>query len=128
MERIRVIIADDLEDTRRSLKIMLSFSKDIEVIGEAKDGEETLAMVERLKPDVLVLDINMPKVDGISVLKTITKRFPEVKIVAISFQSDKEYERALKKFGASYYLVKPFTISQLIEAIKRAFEGGKASW
>lgn len=123
-----MIIADDLEDTRRSLKIMLSFSKDIEVIGEAKDGEETLAMVERLKPDVLVLDINMPKVDGISVLKTITKRFPEVKIVAISFQSDKEYERALKKLGASSYLVKPFTISQLIEAVKRAFEGGKASW
>lgn len=124
MEKIRVIIADDLEDTRRSLKIMLSFSKDIEVVGEAKDGEETLALVERLRPDVLILDINMPKLDGISALKTIAKRFPDVRIVAISFQSDKEYEKILGKFGVSSYLVKPFTISQLIDAVKMASKGG----
>lgn len=122
-----MVLADDLEDTRRNLKVMLSFSKDIEVIGEAKDGSEALALVESLRPDVLILDISMPRMDGISVLKIISKRFPGVRVVAISFQDDEEYEKALKKLGVSSYLVKPFTISQLIDAVKVAFIGGRNS-
>ncbi|MBC7332579.1 MAG: response regulator transcription factor [Synergistetes bacterium] len=121
MKKIRVIIADDIADTRRNLKVMLSFSEEIEVVGEAKDGKEVLTLIDKLNPDVVILDINMPQMDGLNVFKAIVGNYPDVKVIAISFQDDKGYKRILERMGISCYLVKPFSISQLIEAVRKAF-------
>ncbi len=118
--KIRIVIADDMEETRKSLKVMLSFADDLEVVGEASDGEEALKLVKELKPDVVLVDINMPNIDGISVSKKLVQENPGIGIVAISIQGDEEYERALKKIGVDAFLVKPFSSSRLIETVREA--------
>ncbi len=118
--KIRIVIADDMEETRKSLKVMLSFADDLEVVGEASDGEEALKLVKELKPDVVLVDINMPNIDGISVSKKLVQENPGIGIVAISIQGDEEYERALKKIGVDGFLVKPFSSSRLIETVREA--------
>ncbi|MCD6363201.1 MAG: response regulator transcription factor [Synergistetes bacterium] len=121
-KKIRVVIADDMEETRKSLKVMLSFASDLEVVGEASDGEEALKMVRELKPDVVLMDINMPNVDGISVSKRLLQEDPDIAIVAISIQGDEEYERALEEMGVEEFLVKPFSSSRLIETIREVVQ------
>ncbi len=117
-KKIKVVIADDMEETRKSLNVMLSFADDLEVVGEASDGEEALKLVKELKPDVVLVDINMPNIDGISVSKKLVQENPNIGIVVISIQGDEEYERALKEIGVDGFLVKPFSSSRLIETVR----------
>ncbi len=117
-KKIKVVIADDMEETRKSLNVMLSFADDLEVVGEASDGEEALKLVKELKPDVVLVDINMPNIDGISVSKKLVQENPNIGIVVISIQGDEEYERVLKEIGVDGFLVKPFSSSRLIETVR----------
>ncbi|MGB9802891.1 AAA family ATPase [Desulfofundulus sp.] len=120
METIKVLIADDIAGTREDIKRLLYFEEDILVAGEAADGEEALRLTETLQPDVVLMDINMPGMDGIQATEMISMQFPEVAVVIISIQGEQEYLRKAMAAGARDYLVKPFNSSELAETIRRA--------
>ncbi|KYH32957.1 AAA family ATPase [Neomoorella mulderi] len=119
MSQTSVLIVDDISTTREDIKRLLYFEEDIKVIGEASDGEEAVRAVEALRPDVVLMDINMPGMDGIAASEAITSRVPETAVVIISIQKESEYLRKAMAAGARDYLVKPFTSSDLAETIRR---------
>lgn len=119
---ITVVIADDIPTTRDDIKRLLYFEEDIEVIGEASDGYEAVALAEELKPDVILMDINMPRMDGIEATERITTNNPQTAIVIISIQGENEYLKKAMAAGAREYLIKPFTAKELSETIRRVYE------
>ncbi|MGB9813350.1 MAG: AAA family ATPase [Thermovenabulum sp.] len=119
---ITVVIADDIPTTRDDIKRLLYFEEDIEVIGEAADGYEAVALAEELKPDVILMDINMPRMDGIEATERITTNNPQTAIVIISIQGENEYLKKAMAAGAREYLIKPFTAKELSETIRRVYE------
>jgi len=119
MEQTSVLVVDDISSTREDIKRLLYFEEDIKVIGEAGDGEEAISAAETLQPDVILMDINMPGMDGIAASEVITSRVPETAVVIISIQKEPEYLRKAMAAGARDYLVKPFTSSDLSETIRR---------
>ncbi|WP_258359145.1 AAA family ATPase [Moorella sulfitireducens] len=119
MSQTSVLIVDDISTTREDIKRLLYFEEDIKVIGEAGDGEEAVRAVESLRPDVVLMDINLPGMDGIAASEAISNRVPETAIVIISIQKESEYLRKAMAAGARDYLVKPFTSSELAETIRR---------
>ena len=122
MERIRVIIADDIKETRENIKKLLSFEKDIEVIGEAENGEEAVFIVKESRPDIVLMDINMPIKDGIKATEEISILVPETSVVMISVQGDQEYLKKAMTAGARDFIVKPFTGDDLTETIMRVYD------
>ncbi|RKL63672.1 response regulator [Thermoanaerobacteraceae bacterium SP2] len=125
MAPIRVIIADDIATTREDIKRLLYFEDDIEVVGEAGDGHEAVSMAEELKPDVILMDINMPRLDGIGATEQISVNLPQCAIIIISIQGEQEYLRKAMAAGAREYLVKPFSANELANAIRRVNESQK---
>ncbi|MEW6446532.1 MAG: response regulator [Bacillota bacterium] len=119
MDPITVVIADDILNTREDVKRLLFFEEDIKVVGEAKDGEEAIKVVQQLKPDVVLMDINMPGLDGIAATERITDKVPQTAVVIISIQGEQEYLRKAMAAGAGEYLVKPFSSQELADAIRR---------
>lgn len=120
MDPITVIIADDSANTREDVKRLLSFEEDVMVIGEAGDGEEAVQIARELKPDVVLMDINMPDLDGISATEIISEQLPQTAVVIISIQGEQEYLRKAMAAGANDYLTKPFSSQELVDAIRRA--------
>ncbi|MEW5899638.1 MAG: response regulator, partial [Bacillota bacterium] len=120
LEAVKVLIADDIAGTREDIKRLLYFEEDIKVVGEAADGEEALQLTETLKPDVILMDINMPRMDGIQAAEAVSTQYPEVAVVIISIQGEQEYLRKAMAAGARDYLVKPFSSSELADTIRRA--------
>lgn len=104
---------------------MISSAPDIEVIGEAKDGKEATEKVKTLNPEVVLIDIGMPKMNGIEATRIIKKQQPEIKIIAVSMHSDRQFVKGVLEAGADGYLLKNCTYRQLIEAIKSVVEGKK---
>lgn len=119
MSLTNVLVVDDIANTREDIKRLLYFEEDITVVGEAGDGEEALRMANDLKPDVVLMDINMPGMDGIVASEAIVTKFPDTAIVIISIQGEPEYLKKAMAAGARDYLVKPFTSSDLAETIRR---------
>jgi two-component system, NarL family, response regulator LiaR len=123
MDKIRVLIADDHRMVREGLKAFLAPQEDITVIGEAKDGAEALALAERLAPDVILLDLIMPIMDGIQVTHEIKQKNLDARILIItSFAEDEKVIAALKA-GATGYLLKDSSPDELREAICRVYAG-----
>jgi len=122
---ISVLIADDIATTREDIKRLLYFEEDIEVVGEASDGAEAVAMAEELKPDVILMDINMPRLDGIEATEQISVNVPQCAIIIISIQGEQEYLRKAMAAGAREYLVKPFSANELANSIRRVNEAQK---
>jgi DNA-binding NarL/FixJ family response regulator len=114
----RVVLADDHDVVRQGLKRLLDRAPEIEVVGEASDGLEALKTVKDLKPDVLLLDIEMPVMDGIEVARRIQSMNVKVRILVLSAYDDREYIRALLDIGVSGYLVKGESPGKIIEAVK----------
>ncbi len=122
MKRIRVLIVDDISDTRDSIRRLLEFEPDIEVIGEAGNGSEALRLAEKLQPDVALMDINMPDMDGIRTTELMALRAPESLVIIMSVQGEPAYLRRAMMAGAREYIVKPFTSDELASTIVKVFE------
>ncbi|GAB6157735.1 response regulator [Desulfotomaculum varum] len=125
MSEIKVLVVDDIANTREDIKRLLYFEDDITVIGEASDGEEAIAMAAGLKPDVVLMDINIPKIDGIQATESIANNCPECSVIIISIQGEQEYLRRAMAAGAREYLVKPFSSHELADVIRRVYESNK---
>ncbi|MTI82202.1 MAG: MinD/ParA family protein [Firmicutes bacterium] len=122
MTPIRVLIADDISNTRDDIKRLLYFEDDIDVVGEAADGQEAVTLAGEIKPDVILMDINMPQLDGIGATEQITMEHPECGIIIVSIQGESEYLRKAMTAGAREYLVKPFSASELADTIRKVNE------
>ena len=119
-EKIRVLIVDDISETRENIRRMLQFDTNIEVVGAAKTGREAIELSQQVKPDVIVMDINMPDMDGITATQEIKRRTPHIQVVILSVQSDPSYMRRAMLAGARDFLTKPPMIDELTDAIRRA--------
>ncbi len=121
-KNIRVIIVDDIPETRENLKKLLAFESDIEVIGTASTGREGVDLARDKKPDVILMDINMPDMDGIQATELINKTLPTAGIVMMSVQSEPDYLRRAMLAGARDFLTKPIAGDELYATVRRVYE------
>ncbi|WP_274955082.1 response regulator transcription factor, partial [Anaerostipes butyraticus] len=121
---IKVLIADDQELIRQSLQIVLETKEGIEVVGTAKDGREVIQLVRKEKPDVILMDIRMPEMDGVQCTKIIKDIYPNIKIIILTTFDDDEFVFSALKHGASGYLLKGISMDELEKAIHTVYKGG----
>ena len=119
-DKIRVVIVDDVSETRENVRKLLQFESDVDVVGVARTGKEAIQISQELNPDVVLMDINMPDMDGISATEAIRGKQPAVQVVILSVQSDQNYMRRAMLAGARDFLTKPPMGDELISAIRRA--------
>ena len=119
-EKIFVVVVDDIDESREMILRMLQFEPLIQVVGTAHTGLEAIDAAQKLKPDVIVMDINMPDMDGITATETIHKKVPFVQVVILSVQNDANYMRRAMLAGARDFLSKPPQIDELTLAVRRA--------
>ena len=124
-DKIRVLIVDDIADTRESLAKLLSFEKDIEVSGSVGSGQEAVDFAKQHRPNVILMDINMQPMDGITATEIITNVVPESPIIMMSVQNEQDYLRRSMLAGASDFVAKPFSADEVINAIRRVHEIGR---
>ncbi|VFQ45976.1 response regulator [Desulfoluna butyratoxydans] len=123
MTNIKVLVAEDHTIVRKGLCALLHAETDIEVVGEAENGREAVKMVEQLGPDVVLMDITMPELNGMDATRQLKKKFPELKILILSMHTSEEYIFETLRAGASGYLVKRSATTDLIQAIHVAYKG-----
>lgn len=123
-ERISVMIVDDSKQLRDSVRTMLEFEEGIVVVGEAEDGDEAVAKAKELRPHVILMDINMPRMDGLAATQAIVKEI-STNVIIISVQGDADYLRRGMQAGARDFLAKPFTVDELVTSIKNACRTGQ---
>lgn len=123
MKPITVLLADDQRLMREGLATLLALAADIEIVGQAADGQEAIDLARRLRPDVILMDIQMPRVNGIAATQAIKAAQPEIKIIMLTTFSDDEYLMAGLRAGAIGYLLKDMPSEQLAEAIRSAARG-----
>jgi pilus assembly protein CpaE len=119
-EKIRVLIVDDVAETRENIRKLLQFDAQVEVVGASRNGAEGVELAIETQPDVVLMDINMPDMDGISATEAIRKKVPFTQIVILSVQGDSNYMRRAMLAGARDFLTKPIDIDELSAAIRRA--------
>lgn len=119
-EKIRVVIVDDITETRENIRRMLQFDPKIEIIGEARTGTEAITLASQKSPDVMVMDINMPDMDGLVATENIRRKHPYIQIIILSVQYDSGYMRRAMLAGARDFLSKPPLIDELTNAIRQA--------
>jgi DNA-binding NarL/FixJ family response regulator len=127
MDKKRVLLADDHPIIRMSVRKMLSSAPDIVVVGEAVDGEDTLRLVKELDPDVLVMDIEMPELDGREVARRLKQTQSRVKILVLSAYDNPEYVEGMMSLGASGYIVKNEAPDMIVDAV-RGVARGEIGW
>jgi len=121
-DKIRVLIVDDIAETRENVRKLLQFESDVEVVGTARTGKEGIQLSQEVNPDVVLMDINMPDIDGITATEEIRRSSPHIQVVILSVQGDQNYMRRAMLAGARDFLTKPPMGDELISAIKRAGE------
>jgi two-component system, NarL family, response regulator NreC len=117
MPKLRIVLADDHTLVRHGLRKVLQDQSDWEVVGEANDGREAVRLVQELKPDVAILDIAMPRLNGIEATRQIARRFPDVHVLVLSMHADEPYVTQVLRAGASGYLLKDSADTDLIRAV-----------
>ena len=120
VEKIKVLIVDDIAETRENIRKLLQFENDIEVVGAARTGKEGIELAKEMRPDVILMDINMPDMDGITATETIRREIPFSQIVILSVQGDPNYMRRAMLAGARDFLTKPPSVDEMTAAIRRA--------
>ena len=115
---VRLLLVDDQEIIRQGIKSLLESQSDFEVVGEAGNGQQAISQVEALHPDMVLMDVRMPIMDGIAATKAIVKQFPQVKILILTTFDDDEYISEGMKFGAKGYLLKDTPLEPLANAIR----------
>jgi pilus assembly protein CpaE len=125
-EKIRVLIVDDIPETRENLRKLLNFENDVEVVAAASSGEEGIQFAKEYQPHIVLMDINMPGVDGISASEAIAREAPAAQVIMMSVQSEADYLRRSMLAGARDFLTKPFTGDELIATIRRVYEMGES--
>ena len=121
--KIKVLIAEDQELVRRSLEIILGNQETIELLGAVADGQEVIRFIRKTLPDIILMDIRMPKMDGVTCTKIIKDQHPEIKIIILTTFDDDEYIFKALRDGASGYLLKGISVAELITAIHKVYKG-----
>ncbi|MCL4551511.1 MAG: response regulator transcription factor [Bacteroidetes bacterium] len=125
MEEIKIILADDHNIVRAGLRALLDKIPGMKVIAEASDGRETLNLIRKHKPDIVLMDIAMPELNGLEVTQIVSKEFPEIGIIILSMHKSDEYVLQALRFGASGYLLKDTAADELEIAINAVMKGNK---
>lgn len=120
--KLRVLIADDIQETRRNTRLMLATIDDVEVVAIASNGLQAVDLAKEHHPDILLLDINMPELDGLSAYRRISQIHPDTGCIVISAEKDTTTLRTAMSIGVQEYLIKPFTVDELETAIARVDE------
>lgn len=120
---IRIVIAEDHQALLDGIKLMLSFEEDIEVVGEANNGEELIEIATIKKPDIIITDIRMPKCDGIMATKIILEKNPQIKVIAFSMFEQFDAILQMKETGAKGYIIKNASLKKVIEVIRNVAQG-----
>ena len=123
MKKIRVLIVDDHTLVRAGIRSLLTLVENIEVIGEASDGKEALSKIERLRPDVVLMDLAMPIMGGLEATRRLRRDFPGIKVLALTQYDDSEYVIPVIEAGASGFVTKMSAFSELAAAIEAAYKG-----
>jgi len=126
MDKIRVLLVDDHGIVREGLRVMLSLNQDIQVVGEAADGREAINQTRSCAPNVVVMDIAMPGMDGLQATKCLARDFPEVQVLVLSQHDNERYILPVLQAGASGYVLKRSVGAELVEAIRTVHKGD--SW
>ena len=124
-DKIRVLIVDDIPETRENVRKLLAFEADVEVVGVAATGREAVQLARDLQPNIIMMDINMPDIDGITAVEMITRDVPVAQVIMMSVQSEADYLRRSMLAGARDFLTKPFTSDDLISTIRRVHRMGQ---
>jgi DNA-binding NarL/FixJ family response regulator len=123
MNKITVLVAEDHTIVRKGICSLLEAKAEIEVVGEAEDGREAVEKVETLRPDVVLMDITMPRLNGLEATRQIKRLYPQVKILALTMYTNEEYIQQILQAGASGYVVKQAAPAELISAIQAVYRG-----
>ncbi|BDG45081.1 response regulator transcription factor [Parageobacillus sp. VR-IP] len=122
--KTRIAIIDDHQLFREGIKRILEFEEEFEVVADGADGSEVLSIVEQYRPDIVLMDINMPNINGVEATKQLVETYPETKVVVLSIHDDENYVMRALQTGATGYLLKEMDADTLIEAVKVVAEGG----
>jgi len=123
MQKITILLADDHTVVRQGLRALLEAEEDFNVVGEAENGRQAVQMAKRLQPDVVVMDIAMPSLNGLEATRQVSKESPKSKVLILSSHSDDEYVQQLTDAGATGYLIKQTAAQDLVSAIREAKKG-----
>jgi DNA-binding NarL/FixJ family response regulator len=124
MKRIRILLADDHQVVRQGFKMILSAQSDMEIVGEAGNGREAVERAEQLRPDIVVMDVAMPELNGIEATRRVIEAVPHTRVLALSMHKDNVYVREILRAGARGYLLKDSPAGDLLAAV-RAVAGGE---
>ena len=123
MDKIRVLIADDHSILREGIRSLLENESDMEVVGEAEDGHLAVSMACELEPDVILMDIGMPRLNGLEATRQIRKKLPNTQILVLTMHDNEEYIRQVLANGAMGYILKDAAYNELLSAIRSVFRG-----
>lgn len=121
-EKIRIIVVDDTDETRTLVSRYLEFNDRFELVGIASNGKEAIEEIEDKTPDVVLMDINMPEMNGLEATEYISNNFPSVVVIIMSVQSEVDYMKKAMLSGAKEYIIKPFTIDDLNQTIISTYD------
>ena len=124
MKKLRILLADDHKIVREGLRLLINSQPDMQVVGEAANGKEVLVKARDLKPDVVVMDLSMPELNGLQATERLKTERPEMKVVALTAHEDEGYLRQLCKVGAAGYVLKRSAGDELVKAIGTVAKGG----
>ena len=123
MSRLQILLADDHKVMREGLRMLINAQPDMEVVGEADHGQGAIALLQKLQPDLIVMDISMPELDGLEATERLQGLHPHIKILTLTRHTDKEYLQQMLKAGASGYVLKQSVSEELVRAIRAVAAG-----